>query len=182
MSVKIILGILLAGFLSNNYAILHFLGTGAVIENNRTIKKSLIIGIGTTIVMLLTTLITCPINKFLLVKVSYLQTLVFVCVVLIVVEVIHLLTKNKLENFCEVDFLTFAINGAVLGLCINNATLKFGEALLTSLAVGIGLTITMIVFSTLHERIDEKSVPKAFRGLPISLLIAGMMALAFLAF
>ncbi len=182
MSVKIILGILLAGFLSNNYAILHFLGTGAVIENNRTIKKSLIIGIGTTIVMLLTTLITWPINKFLLVKVSYLQTLVFVCVVLIVVEVIHLLTKNKLENFCEVDFLTFAINGAVLGLCINNATLKFGEALLTSLAVGIGLTITMIVFSTLHERIDEKSVPKAFRGLPISLLIAGMMALAFLAF
>ena len=132
--------------------------------------------------MLLTTLITWPINKFLLVKVSYLQTLVFVCVVLIVVEVIHLLTKNKLENFCEVDFLTFAINGAVLGLCINNATLKFGEALLTSLAVGIGLTITMIVFSTLHERIDEKSVPKAFRGLPISLLIAGMMALAFLAF
>lgn len=182
MSVKIILGILLAGFLSNNYAILHFLGTGAVIENNRTIKKSLIIGIGTTIVMLLTTLITWPINKFLLVKVSYLQTLVFVCVVLIVVEVIHLLTKNKLENFCEVDFLTFAINGAVLGLCINNATLKFGEAILTSLAVGIGLTITMIVFSTLHERIDEKSVPKAFRGLPISLLIAGMMALAFLAF
>ena len=182
MSVKIILGILLAGFLSNNYAILHFLGTGAVIENNRTIKKSLIIGIGTTIVMLLTTLITWPINKFLLVKVSYLQTLVFVCVVLIVVEVIHLLTKNKLENFCEVDFLTFAINGAVLGLCINNATLKFGEALLTSLAVGFGLTITMIVFSTLHERIDEKSVPKAFRGLPISLLIAGMMALAFLAF
>ena len=160
MSVKIILGILLAGFLSNNYAILHFLGTGAVIENNRTIKKSLIIGIGTTIVMLLTTLITWPINKFLLVKVSYLQTLVFVCVVLIVVEVIHLLTKNKLENFCEVDFLTFAINGAVLGLCINNATLKFGEALLTSLAVGIGLTITMIVFSTLHERIDEKSVHK----------------------
>ena len=182
MSVKIILGILLAGFLSNNNAILHFLGTGAVIENNRTIKKSLIIGIGTTILMLLTTLITWPINKFLLVKVSYLQTLVFVCVVLIVVEVIHLLTKNKLENFCEVDFLTFAINGAVLGLCINNATLKFGEALLTSLAVGIGLTITMIVFSTLHERIDEKSVPKAFRGLPISLLIAGMMALAFLAF
>lgn len=182
MSVKIILGILLAGFLSNNYAILHFLGTGAVIENNRTIKKSLIIGIGTTIVMLLTTLITWPINKFLLVKVSYLQTLVFVCVVLIVVEVIHLLTKNKLENFCEVDFLTFAINGAVLGLCINNATLKFGEALLTSFSVGIGLTITMIVFSTLHERIDEKSVPKAFRGLPISLLIAGMMALAFLAF
>ena len=40
----------------------------------------------------------------------------------------------------------------------------------------------MIIFSTLHERIDEEAVPKAFRGIPISLLIAGMMALAFLAF
>ena len=78
MTLKIALGILLAGILSNNYAVLKFLGTGAVIENNRSIKKSLIIGAGTTIVMLITTLITWPINKYLLAKVEYLQTIVFV--------------------------------------------------------------------------------------------------------
>ena len=180
MTLKIALGILLAGILSNNYAVLKFLGTGAVIENNRSIKKSLIIGAGTTIVI--TTLITWPINKYLLTKVEYLQTIVFVLVVLVVVEIVHLISKKKLEGFCQVDFLTFAINGAVLGLCINGTSLGFVEAIITSVAVGIGLTITMIIFSTLHERIDEEAVPKAFRGIPISLLIAGMMALAFLAF
>ena len=182
MTLKIALGILLAGILSNNYAVLKFLGTGAVIENNRSIKKSLIIGAGTTIVMLITTLITWPINNYLLAKVEYLQTIVFVLVILLVVELIHLISKKKLEGFCQVDFLTFAINGAVLGLCINGTSLEFVEAIITSVAVGIGLTITMIIFSTLHERIDEEAVPKAFRGIPISLLIAGMMALAFLAF
>ncbi|MDY4145870.1 MAG: Rnf-Nqr domain containing protein [Bacilli bacterium] len=182
MTLKIALGILLAGILSNNYAVLKFLGTGAVIENNRSIKKSLIIGAGTTIVMLITTLITWPINKYLLAKVEYLQTIVFVLVVLVVVEIVHLISKKKLEGFCQVDFLTFAINGAVLGLCINGTLLGFVEAIITSVAVGIGLTITMIIFSTLHERIDEEAVPNAFRGIPISLLIAGMMALAFLAF
>lgn len=182
MDLKIILGILLAGFLSNNYAILEFLGTGAVIENHRTIKKSLIIGAGTIIVMLFTTLITWPINKFLLAKAEFLQTFVFVLVVLGVVEVIHLVAKNNLEGFCQVDFLTFAINGAVLGLCINGTQLGFVEAIITSIAVGIGLTLTMLIYSTLRERIDENSVPKAFQGVPISLLVAGMIALALLAF
>lgn len=182
MTLKIALGILLAGILSNNYAVLKFLGTGAVIENNRSIKRSVIIGLGTTLVMLVTTLITWPINKYLLQKVSYLQTLVFVLVVLGVVEIIHLISKKHLEGYCQVDFLTFAINGAVLGLCINGTNLSFVEAIITSVGVGIGLMVTMIVFSTLHERIDETAVPKAFRGVPISLLIAGMMALAFLAF
>jgi electron transport complex protein RnfA len=182
MSFEMILTILFAGFLSNNYALLHFLGTAAVVENERSLKKSFIIGLGSTIVMVVTTLITWPINKFLLEKVPYLQTMVFVIVVMLVVGLIHLLSKNKLENFCKVDFMKFAVNGAVLGLCIHNthiATLL--ESVITSFAVGLGLTLTMIVFGSLHEKVEEDSVPESFRGLPITLLIAGMMAMALLA-
>ena len=62
MTLELIFGILLAGLLSDKYALLDFLGTGAVIENERTTGKSLIIGLGTTIVMVLSTLITWPIN------------------------------------------------------------------------------------------------------------------------
>ena len=58
MNFEIIIGILLAGILSNNYALLHFLGTGAVIENERSSRKSLIIGLGTTIVMVIAAAIT----------------------------------------------------------------------------------------------------------------------------
>ena len=78
MSLATIFAILLTFTFTENYALIEGLGTGAVIENERSLKKSVIIGLGTTIVMLLTTLITWPINKFLLAKVPYLQTMAFV--------------------------------------------------------------------------------------------------------
>ena len=191
MTIEIIFGILLAGILSQNYALIEFLGTGAVIENERSSRKSLIIGLGTTLVMVVATLITWPINEYLLHDAHYLQPVVFVSVILVVVEVVHLFTKKHLEPYCKVDFLKFAVNGAVLGLCIHNTEFSIinkdvvpslPEALLTAFAVGLGLTFTMIVFSSLQKKVDEEAVPASFRGLPISLLIAGMMALALLAF
>ena len=182
MTFEIIIGILLAGILSNNYALLHFLGTGAVIENERSSRKSLIIGGCTTLVMVVAGAITWPINHYLLESVPYLQTLVFVIVLLVVVELAHLITKNYIENYCKVDFLKFAINGAVLGLCIHNTHLEFVESIITAFSVGVGLTLTMVVFSSLQKKVDEEAVPASFRGLPIALLIAGMMALALLAF
>ncbi len=182
MTFQVILGMILAGILSNNYPLIECLGTGAVLENERSNKRSLVLGLGTTVVMLISTLVTWPVNKFLLVNVPYLQTLVFVCVVLIVVEVIHLLEHNTLEKFCRVDFTKFAINGAVLGLCIHNTHLGFPEALITTLGVGLGFTVVLTVFSALEFRIDYDAVPYAFRGLPIHLLIAGMMVLALLCF
>ena len=181
MDFNTILAILITGILSNNYALVEFLGTGAVIENERPHRKSLIIGACTTLVMILATLITWPINKYLLQNVPYLQTLVYVLVILVVVELIHIFTKNHVEGYCKVDFMKFAINGAVLGLCIHNGHYDFLPSVVMAFAVGAGLTLTMIVFSSLHEKVDEEAVPTSFRGLPITLLIAGMMALALLA-
>ena len=96
MELNIIFGILLAGILSNNTALLHFLGTGAVIENERTTKQSLILGLGSTLVMVISTAITWPVNKFLLGSVPYLQTMAFVFVVLLVVEAFHMVAKKLL--------------------------------------------------------------------------------------
>lgn len=182
MTADVIFGILLAGLLSNNYALLHFLGTGAVIENERSTKKSFLVGLGTTIVMVLSTLITWPLQTYLLKDIPYLRTMAFVIVMLLVVEFIHLFAKKKLENYCKVDFMKFAINGAVMGLCIHNTALSYVEALVTAFAVGIGFMVTMTVFSKLSSKIDHDAVPAAFRGLPVNLLCAGMIALALLAF
>ena len=183
MTAQIIFGIILASILSNNYALIECLGTGAVIENDRSTKRSLALGAGTTLVMILTTLITWPLNKFVLgEKFEYLQTIVFVAVVLVIVEAMHLVARKLLDNYCHSHFVKFAVNGAVLGLCIHNAHYSFGEALVTALGIGIGFMVAMTIFAGLYHRIDEESVPKAFRGFPINLLIAGMMALCFLAF
>ena len=182
MTFQAILGILLAGILSENIALLEFLGTGAVLENERSTKKSLTLGLGTIVVMLISTLITWPINHFLLEELPYLQTMVFVLIVLGVVEVLHLLAHNLLDNYCRADFVKFAINGAVLGLCIHNAHRTFVEAIVYALAIGIGFMLTMTVYAKLKDiPVDEKAIPAPFRGLPIALLTAGMMALAMMA-
>ena len=182
MDLKIILGIMLSGILSGNYALIHFLGTGAVLENERSSKRSIILGLGTTVVMLISTLITWPLDHYVLEKVPYLQTMVFVLVVLVVVEVIHIIAKNILDNYCQSDFVKFAINGAVLGLCIHNTEHDFLTAIVTSVAVGIGFMLTMTVYAKLKDvPVDEEAIPAPFRGLPIALLTAGMIALALMA-
>ena len=182
MTFEVILGISLAGILSNNSPLLHFLGTGAVIENERSTKKSLILGLGTTVVMVLSTLITWPLNKFVLESVPYFQTMAFVIVVLLVVEIIHLIARNLLDNYCHSDFVKFAINGAVLGLCIHNTEHGFAEALVTAAAVGIGFMLTMTLYGKLKDvPVDEEAIPASFRGLPIALLTAGMIVLALMA-
>ncbi len=179
MDIKVILGILLAGLLSNNYALMHFLGTGAVLENERSTKRSLVLGLGTTLVMVLTTAITWPLNTYLLESVPYLQTMFFVVVVLAVVELLHLVASKLLDNYCRADFVKFAINGAVLGLCIHNTEVGYVEALVTALAVGIGFMLTMTLFGKLKDiPVDEDAIPASFRGLPIALLTAGMIVLA----
>ena len=184
MSLATIFAILLTFTFTENYALIEGLGTGAVIENERSKRRSLIIGGLTTLVMVVTTAITWVINHYLLTSVPYLQTLVFVVVLLVVVELVHLVTKKHLEPYCKVDFLKFAINGAVLGLCIHNTEphLTYLEALLTAFAVGLGLTLTMVVFSSLQNKIDEEAVPASFRGLPLALLIVSLYHVSYSSF
>lgn len=183
MTAQIIFGIILASILSNNYALIECLGTGAVIENDRSTKRSLALGAGTTLVMILTTLITWPINKFVLgEKLEYLQTIVFVAVVLVIVEAMHLVARKLLDNYCHSHFVKFAVNGAVLGLCIHNTHHGFLEAIITAAAVGVGFMLTMTLYGKLKDlAVDEDAIPESFRGLPIALLTAGMMVLAFVA-
>lgn len=182
MSANVIFGILLAGILSNNYALVHFLGTGTVLDNHRPWKASLILGLGTTVVMVLSALLTWPLDHYLLSQAAYLQTMAFMIVVIFVVALLNLLAGKLLNGFCKADFMKFAINGAVLGLCIRNTELEFGEAVITALGVGLGFTLALVLYSRLREQVwDEDAVPTAFRGLPISLLTAAMIALALLA-
>ena len=179
-----ILGILLAGLLSDNYALLHFLGTGAVMENERSTKQSVVLGLGTTLVMLITNAICWPLNTYLLEKVPYLQTMVFVLVILIVVEVLHIIAKKLLDGYCHADFVKFAINGAILGLCIHNVEhhLSYVETLVTSLGVGLGFLLAMLMFAGVRSKLDDSNAPKCFRGLPVTLIAASIVAMAFYGF
>ena len=122
-----------------------FLGTGTVLDNRRPWKASLILGLGTTVVMVLSALLTWPLDHYLLSQAAYLQTMAFMIVVIFVVALLNLLAGKLLNGFCKADFMKFAINGAVLGLCIRNTELEFGEAVITALGVGLGFTLALVL-------------------------------------
>ena len=91
---------------------------------------------------------------------------------------------HLLDNYCRADFVKFAINGAVLGICVLNCDHgnDFLTSIVTAVATGIGFMLTMTVYAKLKDiPVDEKAIPAPFRGLPIALLTAGMIVLALMA-
>ena len=179
---KTLVSIFLTMILTQNFVLAKFLGICPFLGVSKKVNTAVGMSLAVIFVMALATAVTYPINKYLLVEVPYFQTMAFVIVVLVVVEIVHFLAKNLLDNYCRSDFIKFAIKGAVLGLCIHNTELELLEAVITAAAVGIGFMLAMTVFAKLKDiPVHEKAVPAPFRGLPIALLTAGMIVLAILA-
>lgn len=174
--------VLLAGILANNYAIQNFLGMDTLLGNTTSANKSWKLGLLVTVVMVISTLICWPLQTYVLGSMAYLQTLAFVVIVLIVAEVVQKLAYSMTQKLMGEGFVMLAVNGAVLGLMIQSAELSLVEALLSSVGVGLGFMGAMTVFASLRERVEDEYVPQAFRGLPVSLLIAAMMSLVLYAF
>lgn len=170
--------VLMAGILANNYAIQNFLGVDSILSNGSSVKKSLRLGGFVTLIMVISAVITWPLQTYVLKHAEYLQTLAFVTVILIVAAAVEKIAGKSPDR----DFLLFAVNGAVLGLCIRNVQTSFAEAIFAAVGAGLGFMAAMAVFASLRDRVEEEEVPEAFRGLPVSLLIVSMMSLALFAF
>lgn len=173
MDMKTILLLIIAGVLANNYAMQNFLGIETVLGKCTCAKKSLILGFGVTVVMLVSTLLT----KLISVPASlslYFFVLVVLAVSTVVEALLKLLSKKSLGN----AFLLLGLNAAVLGACLMNGDADLATTLLSALGAGLGLTVAMLVYGQIRDRVEDKYAPKAMRGLPLSLLTAGMICLA----
>ena len=174
--------IFLGGVLLNNYALMHFLGISTVLGNARPVKKTCCLGLSITAVMVLATLVTWPLQTYVLAPfgLEYLQILVNVAVILAAAALISALCKKN----CKTWFTLLAVNSAVLGVTVNAAAegYTFVQALVYALSVGLGFLLAMVVFCGIRSKIEEQYVPKAFRGLPIQLMAASILALALFAF
>lgn len=174
--------IFLGGVLLNNYALMHFLGISTVLGNDRPVKKTFCLGLSITAVMVLATLVTWPLQTYVLAPfgLEYLQILVNVAVILAATAAVSALCKKN----CKTWFTLLAVNSAVLGVTVNAAAqgYTFVQALVHALAVGLGFLLAMVVFCGVRSKIEDQYVPKAFRGLPIQLMAAAIVALALFAF
>ncbi len=186
MTVKSLLTILLGGVLVNNYVFQKFLGVTPFLGHSDKECKAFGTGAAVAVVMLLTALIAWPVQTFVLDKLNagFLQTLVFAILVLAVVYLAELFVNKVMKKSLGVYFPVIALNSAVLGLAVNNAVdgLNFVESLVAALGAGLGFLLAMVVFSGVRSRVHDQFVPAAFRGLPITLLAAGIISLALYAF
>ena len=181
--------ILMAGVLVNNYVLQQFLGICPFLGVSKKLNQATGMGIAVTFVMLCATAVTYPLYMFALVplKLEYLQTIVFILVIAALVQFVEIALKKfipALHKSLGVYLPLITTNCAVLGVTLNNITdgYNFIESMISSLGVGLGFLLAMVLFAGVRSRIENCPSPKAFKGVPITLVAASIVALAFFGF
>ena len=181
--------ILMAGVLVNNYVLQQFLGICPFLGVSKKFGQASGMGIAVTFVMLCATAATWPIYTFALVplKLEYLQTFVFILVIAALVQFVGIVLKKfipALYRSLGVYLPLITTNCAVLGVTLNNiiAGYDFVESMVSSLGVGLGFLLAMVLFAGVRSRMETIPAPKAFKGIPITLVAASIVALAFFGF
>ena len=180
--------ILMGGVLVNNYVLQQFLGICPFLGVSKKTKEATGMGLAVTIVMLFATAATWPIYHFILSpNYEYLQIIVFILVIASLVQLVEIILKKfspALFKALGVYLPLITTNCAVLGVTLNNITDKytFLESMVASLGVGLGFLLAMVLFAGVRSRIENCPAPKCFKGLPVTLISASIVALAFFGF
>ena len=189
MEIKALILVLMGGVLVNNYVLQQFLGICPFLGVSKKFGQASGMGIAVTFVMLCATAVTHPIYTYLLVpaKLEYLQTIVFILVIAALVQFVEIVLKKfipVLYNSLGVYLPLITTNCAVLGVTINNITegYDFLTSMVSSLGVGLGFLLAMVLFAGVRSRIENCPSPKPFKGIPITLVAASIVALAFYGF
>ena len=188
-AIKSMLVILLSAVLVNNYVLVRFLGICPFLGVSKKIDQASGMGVAVTVVMLLATAATWPIQKYILDPngLGYMQTIVFIVIIASLVQMLEIILKKFIPSLhagLGVYLPLITTNCAVLGVAINNINdgYTFLESMVSSLGVGLGFLLAMVLFSGVRSRIDETKVPKPFRGVAITLVAASFLSLAFMGF
>lgn len=194
---KIFIAILITGILTENYVLSKFLGICPFLGVSKKISTSMGMSCAVVFVMVLSTAVTYPINKFVLEKynLEYLQTIVFIIVIAALVQLVEIALKKfmpPLYKALGIYLPLITTNCAVLGVVLINigSTVLLGEevqytflqSIINSLGAGLGFMLAMFMFSGIRERLESCDIPKALKGLPITLVSASLVSLSFLGF
>ena len=186
---KSLILILMGGVLINNYVLNQFLGICPFLGVSKKVNQATGMGMAVIFVMLFATAATGPIYNFVLVplKIEYFQTIVFILVIATLVQFVEIVLKRfipSLHASLGIYLPLITTNCAVLGVTINNITAgyNFLEAMISSLGVGLGFLLAMLLFAGVRSKLDDSNAPKCFRGLPVTLIAASIVAMAFYGF
>ena len=174
---------------AQNFVMVKFLGICPFLGVSKKTETALGMGMAVTFVMVIASAMTYLTQKFILVPLhaEYLQTLAFILVIAGLVQFVEMFVKKTLPalyNALGIYLPLITTNCAVLGVTLLNVQKEYGFLLsfLNGTFAALGFTLAIILMAGIREQLDESAVLKSFRGFPIALITAGLMAIAFMGF
>ena len=181
--------IAISAALVNNVVLSQFLGLCPFLGVSKQVKTAAGMGGAVIFVIAISSAFASLIYDFILVPLNaaYLNTIVFILVIAALVQLVEMFLKKAspaLYQALGVYLPLITTNCAVLGVALNNvgAEYNFVESVVNGVCTAIGFAIAIIIMAGIRERIEGNEVPESFKGMPIVLLTAGLMAIAFVGF
>lgn len=174
---------IISSMLINNVVLSRFYGICSYLGVSTKVKSSVGMGLAVVFVIILAALVCYPIYNFVLVPagLAFLDTIVYILVIASLVQLVALVIKKyspSLYKSLGIYLPLITTNCAVLGVVQENNTLSFGDSMANALGTSIGFLVMIVLFSTIRARLDSMDAPKAWKGLPLALITAAIMAMA----
>lgn len=186
---KEILIILINAILIENFVLAKFLGICPFLGVSKKLDSAVGMSGAVIFVMVVSSAITSAVYTYLLVPfgLEYLQTIVFILIIATFVQIVEIVLKKyipALHASLGVYLPLITTNCAVLGVTVLNIDegFTFVESVINSLGAGLGFMLALILFAGVRTRLEDSKVPKAFQGLPITLIAASLVSLSFMGF
>ena len=186
---KELIGILIAAILSENFILVKFYGICPFMGVSKKIDTALGMGMAVTFVMALASAACWAVDTLLLVPLglTYMQTVAFILVIASIVQVVEMFLKKAVPALYKalgIFLPLITTNCAVLGVALVNVQkgYDFLQSVLNGVCGGIGFIVAIVLFASIRERVEKAETPVSFKGFPITLVAAGLLALAFMGF
>jgi len=186
---------IIGAVLVNNIILVQFLGICPFLGVSNKANTALGMGAAVVFVMALATLVTSTLQKYVLLplNITYLQTIVFILVIASLVQMVEIILKKlspSLYRALGVFLPLITTNCAVLGVAINvtknpviaGHAITILDSTLYAVAIAIGFTLAIVIFAGIREQLELVEIPKGMKGVPIALITAGILAMAFMGF
>ena len=189
MYLQSLLGILLSAILTENFILVKFYGICPFMGVSKKIDTALGMGMAVTFVMALASAACWAVSNLILqpLNLGYMQTVAFILVIASIVQVVEMFLKKSvpaLYSALGIFLPLITTNCAVLGVALVNVQegYNFLQSVVNGACGGLGFTLAIVLFAAVRERVDRTNCPECFKGFPLALISAGLMALAFMGF
>ncbi len=181
--------IIIGAIFVNNIVLAQFLGLCPFLGVSNKVSTSMGMGAAVTFVIAVSSVVVYLVQYYILVPlgIAYMQTIVFILVIAALVQMVEIILKKvspALYQALGIFLPLITTNCAVLGVAILLVQKEYGlgEAVTYATATALGFMLAITLFAGIRERLELEDVPKAMKGMPIALVVAGIMAMAFMGF